>query len=209
MNTLFWTYIVAITLLTITPGVDTVLVIRNASRGGWRDGAFTSLGICCGLFIHATISAVGISVILLQSAWAFRTLKLAGACYLIWLGAISLKKAAARSTVLSHTPLSKPQPYRPTRSLVEGFFCNVLNPKAVVFYMAFLPQFIDPAGSALRQSLFLAAIHFVIAMIWQCAIAGMVERARAWLQKTMIRRGMDGLTGAIMLCFGIKLALDR
>lgn len=88
MDRLFLTYLVAITLFTITPGVDTVLIIRNSSRGGWRDGALTILGICSGLFMHATISAVGISVILLQSAWAFRALKLAGATYLIWLGVV-------------------------------------------------------------------------------------------------------------------------
>ena len=81
-------------------------------------------------------------------------------------------------------------------------------PAAVVGEMAFLPQFIDPARSALVQSLFLAAVHFVIAMIWQCALAGMVERARVWLQKRTVRRGMDGVTGFIMLIFGIKLAMD-
>ncbi len=209
MDQLFWTYLIAITLLTLTPGVDTVLVIRNSSRGGWRDGALTSLGICSGLFLHAAISAVGISVILLQSAWAFRALKLAGAVYLIWLGGVSLIKAAKRDAGLSELPASGFEPCRPTRSFFEGFLSNVLNPKAVIFYMAFLPQFIDPAGSALQQSLFLASIHFVIAMIWQCSLAGMVERAKLWLQKRMIRRGMDGLTGTIMLIFGIKLAIDR
>ena len=86
------TYLIAITLLTITPGVDTMLIIRNTARGGWRDGAVSSFGICSGLFLHATISAVGISVILLQAAWAFSVLKLVGAGYLIWLGIISWRK---------------------------------------------------------------------------------------------------------------------
>jgi threonine/homoserine/homoserine lactone efflux protein len=86
------TYLIAITLLTITPGVDTMLVIRNTARGGWRDGAVSSLGICSALFLHATISAVGISVILLQAAWAFSLLKMAGAGYLIWLGLSSWLK---------------------------------------------------------------------------------------------------------------------
>jgi threonine/homoserine/homoserine lactone efflux protein len=86
------TYLIAITLLTITPGVDTMLVIRNTARGGWRDGAVSSLGICSALFLHATISAVGISVILLQAAWAFSLLKMAGAGYLIWLGLNNWRK---------------------------------------------------------------------------------------------------------------------
>ena len=207
MEPLFCTYLVAISFLTITPGVDTVLIIRNASRGGWRDGVFTSFGICCGLFVHATISAVGISVILLHSAWAFRLLKLAGAFYLIWLGLVSLKSAAGRGMISEAIAITA-RCYRPRRSFFEGFCCNVLNPKAVIFYMAFLPQFIDPARSALVQSLFLAAVHFVVAMTWQCALAGMVQQARVWLQKQTVRRGMDGVTGSIMLFFGIKLAMD-
>jgi RhtB (resistance to homoserine/threonine) family protein len=205
-----FTYIIAITLLTISPGVDTVLVIRNTSRGGWADGATTSLGICCGLFVHATVSAVGISVILLQSAWAFRALKLAGAAYLVFLGIVSLRSAARRDAAVA---LAREGSSRRslvlTRSLREGLLCNLLNPKAVVFYMAFLPQFIDPRGSAIRQSLYLAGLHFLIAMVWQCLLAALVERARVFLGSPRVRRTLDGTVGALMLFFGIKLGLER
>ncbi|HAZ88866.1 MAG TPA: threonine transporter RhtB, partial [Marinobacter adhaerens] len=90
ISDLFWAYLVAITLLTITPGVDTLLVMRNTGRGGLRDGCVTSVGICSGLFIHATLSALGISLLLVETAWAFSALKWAGACYLVWLGIGSL-----------------------------------------------------------------------------------------------------------------------
>jgi RhtB (resistance to homoserine/threonine) family protein len=204
-----FTYLIAISLLTISPGVDTVLVIRNTTRGGWGDGAATSLGICCGLFVHATVSAVGISVILLQSAWAFRALKLAGAAYLVWLGIASLRSAAGGSAGMDFKASGgEVRPYCPRRSLREGFLCNVLNPKAVVFYMAFLPQFIDPTGSAISQSLLLAGLHFIIAMVWQCFLAALVERARTMLQNPRVRRRIDATVGALMLFFGIKLGLD-
>jgi threonine/homoserine/homoserine lactone efflux protein len=204
------TYIIAITLLTLSPGVDTVLVIRNTTRGGWADGATTSLGICCGLFVHATVSAVGISVILLQSAWAFRALKLAGAAYLVFLGIGSLRSAARRDGgVALAREGGRRRPFVLLRSLREGFLCNVLNPKAVVFYMAFLPQFIDPRGSAIRQSLFLAGLHFLIAMVWQCLLAALVERARIFLGSRRVRRTIDGTVGCLMLFFGVKLGLDR
>lgn len=210
MDAQFWTYLIAITLLTITPGVDTVLIIRNTTRGGWRDGALSSLGICSGLFVHAAVSAVGISVILLQSAWAFKALKLAGAAYLVWLGAVSLRHAARKGEPLALNGRSvRAYHFSARRSLLEGFLSNVLNPKAVVFYMAFLPQFIDPSRSALKQSLFLAGLHFCIAMVWQCLLASIVQRAKTWMQNQKIRRGLDGLTGSIMMLFGIKLALDR
>jgi threonine/homoserine/homoserine lactone efflux protein len=93
---LFITDLAAITLLTITPGVDTLLVIRNTARGGWRDGAASSLGICSGLFVHGTVSAVGISVILLSTAWLFSGLKLAGAACLVWLGITNWRSALVR-----------------------------------------------------------------------------------------------------------------
>jgi RhtB (resistance to homoserine/threonine) family protein len=207
MDNSLWTYLIAISLLTITPGVDTVLVIRNTTRGGWRDGALSSLGICSGLFVHALVSAVGISVILLQSAWAFGALKLAGAAYLVWLGIVSLRSAVRRQE--GRELPADPQPrarFNPRRSLREGFLSNVLNPKTIVFYMAFLPQFIDPSGSAVSQSLFLAGLHFVIAMLWQCLLAAVVDQARRWMQDSRVRRTLDGVTGSIMVFLGIKLA---
>jgi RhtB (resistance to homoserine/threonine) family protein len=202
------TYLIAITLLTITPGVDTMLVIRNTARGGWRDGAVSSLGICSGLFVHAVISAVGISMILLQAAWAFSALKLAGACYLIWLGFSSWRKVLRRESfevVNGGTALGA---FRIRRSLREGFLSNVLNPKTAVFYMAFLPQFINPAQSALLQSLFLAGLHFVIAMIWQCLLALMVKQLKTWLQRPRVSQLFDGVTGTVMIALGLRVAAE-
>lgn len=92
----FWPFLLAITLLTVSPGVDSLLVIRNTSRGGWQDGLTTSTGICCGLFAHAAVSALGISALLLQSAVAFNLLKLLGGGYLLWLGILNLRGALRR-----------------------------------------------------------------------------------------------------------------
>lgn len=210
MQPQLWTYLIAITLLTLTPGVDTMLIIRNTGRGGWRDGAVSSVGICTGLFVHATVSAVGISVILLQSALAFGALKLAGAAYLFWLGLISLRQAWKNgNSPATALPVAPRLRFSARRSLAEGFLSNILNPKAVVFYMAFLPQFIDPSGSALRQSLFLAGFHFAIAMVWQCFLALIVDHAGTWLQCRAVHRAFDGVTGSILMGLGIKLALTR
>jgi len=202
--------LIAITLITLTPGIDTLLVIRNTARGGWRDGAVSSLGICSGLFVHAVISAVGISLILLQAAWAFSALKLAGAGYLVWLGVSSWARVWRRDPLaISNGGAIEAKPFRMQRSLQEGFLSNVLNPKAVVFYMAFLPQFINPAGSALGQSLLLAGCHFVIAMLWQCLLALGVKQARNWLRRPRVGQVFDGLTGSVMLALGLKVAIDR
>jgi RhtB (resistance to homoserine/threonine) family protein len=202
------TYLIAITVLTITPGVDTMLVIRNTARGGWRDGAVSSLGICSALFLHATISAVGISLILLQAAWAFSLLKMAGAGYLIWLGLSSWRKVVRQETFEIKNGKVSAGAFLVWRSLREGFLSNILNPKTAVFYMAFLPQFINPEKSALLQSLFLAGLHFVIAMIWQCFLALMVKQLKAWLQRPRVNRVFDGITGAVMIALGLRVATE-
>lgn len=209
MEQQLWTYLLAITLLTLTPGVDTLLVIRNTTRGGFRDGAVSSFGICCGLFVHATVSAVGISLILLQSAFAFGFLKFAGAGYLIWLGSVSLRKAFSSGSRMASSGMPKGVGFRVRRSFLEGFLGNVLNPKTIVFYMAFLPQFIDPERSALQQSLLLAGLHFIIAMIWQSLLALLVKQAQGWLKQGKTGKILEGLSGSILMLLGLKLALDR
>ena len=157
----FISFLVAITLLSISPGVDTLLVIRNTARGGMRDGITTSLAICCGLFVHATISALGAPAV---SRW---------------------------------------QPVK------EGFLSNVLNPKTVVFYMAFLPQFIAPTDPALLKSLWLAGVHFVIANIWQISVVLMVGSASKWLASARFAQTLNAATGAVLVVFGIRLALTQ
>src|SRR5205085_3323916 len=86
-------FALAAAVLTVTPGQDTMLVVRNVLRGGRRDGVVTTFGICTGLFMHATLSALGVSILLMQSAMAFQVVKIAGACYLVWLGVRSLTGA--------------------------------------------------------------------------------------------------------------------
>lgn len=203
----FITFLIAITLLTISPGVDTLLVMRNTARGGWKDGLVTSLGICSGLFVHAAVSAVGISVILLQSAWAFNALKFAGALYLIWLGIQSIRNLKA-------LPMDQVRGVgvRTTswiRSIREGLLSNVLNPKTIVFYMAFLPQFISPTQSPMVQSLFMAGIHFVIGLVWLGILTVVVCRLKSFGASSGIEKWVQGVTGGVMILLGIKLAADK
>lgn len=206
---LFWAYLVAVFLLTVTPGVDTLLVVRNAARGGLGDGAVSSLGICSGLFIHATLSAVGISLILVQTAWAFSALKWAGACYLIWLGLSSLYRAVKPGAPDVVPASGSVGPVRFRRSFREGLLSNILNPKTALFYMAFLPQFIDPEGPAFAQSIGLAGIHFLMAMVWQCGLAVVVVKSHRVTVNQRIKRAMQGVTGALFVGFGAKLAATQ
>lgn len=205
----FEAFLIAITILTLTPGLDTALVIRNSSRGGFTDGVVTSLGICLGLFVHATFSAIGISAILAQSAELFHLVKMVGAAYLIYLGLTTLKSLWTNSAgPQAATGAIKPHEFSFLRSLREGFLSNVLNPKTAVFYLAFLPQFINPEGSAFFQSTFMAAIHFVIAMVWQCGLAGALTSAKNLLKSPRFMNWMEGTTGVVLVGLGVKLMLE-
>lgn len=207
----FWTFLIAITLLTLVPGVDSLLIVRNVSRGGWRDGLSTSTGTCCGLFVHAMVSALGISALLLQSAVAFNMLKLVGGGYLIWMGLSNLWNVYKSGKPSEHSLLSPAvsHSFQLQRSLREGFFCNVFNPKTLLFYMAFLPQFIDPTCSPVWQSLFMAAVHFVIAMIYQGALVFLVERIKVWFKGGGMRRWSESFVGLVLIFFGLRILLEK
>ncbi|HAS3624802.1 TPA: LysE family translocator [Vibrio cholerae] len=204
----FEAFLIAITILTLTPGLDTALVIRNTSRAGFADGCTTSLGICFGLFVHATFSAIGISAILAQSAELFQIVKMVGAAYLIWLGISSLRSLMKTGQGIEVASLAHAK-FCLTRSLREGFLSNVLNPKTAVFYLAFLPQFINPDYSPLAQSLLMALIHFAIAMVWQCGLAGALSSAKNLLKNASFMRWMEGTTGVVLVALGIKLLLEK
>lgn len=201
-------FLIAITILTLTPGLDTALVIRNTTRGGFSDGCVTSVGIGMGLFVHATLSAIGVSAILAQSAELFNIVKMIGATYLLYLGGTSLY-----STLQGNAPLQinerQASSLNIKRSLREGFLSNVLNPKTAVFYLAFLPQFINPESSPLLQSLLMAGTHFLLAMIWQCGLAGALNKAKKLLNSARFMRYMEATTGIILIALGIKLLLEK
>lgn len=201
------TFLIAITLLTMTPGADTMIVIRNTLRGGAKDGLVSSLGICSGLFVHATLSAVGISAVLLYSATAFTVLKIAGALYLIWLGIGSFKSLWNSTKV--HQKAVEKKPFSFWISIREGFLSNVLNPKAVIFYMAFLPQFINHEHSALAQSLFLALLHFIVGTIWQAILVYTIVSANGFITQKSVRQSLDAVSGVVMVGLGIRLLMEK
>jgi len=191
-------------LLTLTPGADTLLVVRNVLARGRHAGVLTTLGICAGCFIHAVLSAIGVSLILLHSAMAFETLKLAGAAYLIVLGGQSIW--ASRRAWDPRLPTSGS---RRSHSFLEGLVTNVLNPKVAIFYLAFLPQFIRPADAVLLKSLLLAGIHVGMGLVWLSALSLFVGRVRTVLERGGLQRKLQAVTGGVLIALGVRLALER
>ncbi len=203
------TFLGVITVLTITPGADTMLVIRNVVARGQRSGYMTALGSCSGVFIHATLSALGLSVILLKSAMIFEIVKLAGACYLILLGGWSLWQVIRSGKHPEKATLFDEQATQTVsgwRSLREGLLTNVLNPKVAIFYLAFLPQFINRGDPVLLKSLLLAGMHFVLSIIWLSTISTFMGHLRGFISRPSVQRVLETVAGTVLIGFGIRLA---
>jgi RhtB (resistance to homoserine/threonine) family protein len=207
-----WAFIGVALVLTITPGADTMLVLRSVLARGQRAGLLATLGICSGLLIHAMFSALGLSLILVQSATAFEVIKLAGAAYLIFLGSQSLWQGLGKRSEATSEPAQAKMatPQKSTRqALLEGLLSNVLNPKVSVFYLAFLPQFIQPGDPVLAKTVLLAGLHLGMGIIWLGLVTILAAQVRSWLVRPQVLRKIEALAGAVLILFGARLALER
>ncbi len=198
-------------VLTITPGADMALVFRNTLAYGRAAAAPTIAGICTGLLVHATLSSVGLSAILARSAEAYEAVRLVGAAYLLFLGAQTLWRQRRDG---SHAPVPRESTARAhsrglPRAFVEGLLNNVLNPKVALFYLTFLPQFVQPGDPILQKSLALAGIHLVMGLAWLSAYAYFLGKLSPVLSRPSVRRRLEQLTGFVLLGFGVRLAWER
>jgi threonine/homoserine/homoserine lactone efflux protein len=198
-------FAIAATLVTIWPGPDMALVARRALTDGWRRASVTSAGIVTGLLVHATASAVGISAILVHSATAFTVLKIAGACYLVVLGILSFR--AARRTAREPADLGEAErrPRSGRTSFVQGFLNNVLNPKPALFYLAFVPQFLQPGDPVVALTGIFVAIHIAISIVWLVVWGWLVGRAGTALAPRWQAR-LERVTGTFLVALGLRLA---
>ena len=198
--------------LVIVPGADMALVTRQTLAGGRRAAFVTILGIACGCLVHAVASSLGLSVILARSALVFELVKLAGVAYLVGLGVLAWRDAwrgrpPNERDATAATPRSRSAARR--RAFVQGALTNLLNPKVALFYLTFLPQFIDANRPALPQLLLLAAVHIGMGVVWLTIYARGVDRLAALLRRPSIRRGVDGMIGTLLILLGVRLALER
>jgi threonine/homoserine/homoserine lactone efflux protein len=193
-------FIGAAVLIALTPGADTALVVRNALVAGAAPARRTALGTATGLMVWGAASAFGVAAVLNASAEAYTTVKLAGAAYLIWLGIEAIRHAGADRP---RDPARSGSPFR------QGLLCNLLNPKAGVFFTALLPQFVSPQDPALAVSLLMTAIAAAASLAWLTVYATLVPRAGDVLRRAPVRRALDRVTGTVLIGLGVRLALSR
>lgn len=207
MDTSILAFTFAALLLTLSPGPDTFLVIGSTVQGGIRAGLAAVAGIISGGFFHAALFALGIARLLMYSPTLFMAVKLAGAAYLIWLGICALRSAATARPDLPAEAAPAPSNGLLRRCYLQGLLSNALNPKIAVFYLAFLPQFLQPGDPIALKSAGLIGIHYALGLVWLGTLALAVGRVGHWLRRSRVQRALDGLVGAVMTGFGIRLAL--
>ena len=195
-------------LVIVTPGQDTALTIRSTLLGGRRAGVLTALGVSTGQAVWTLAASAGITALLLASEPAFLAVKLAGAIYLVFLGGQMLFHAARRSgapvdIVRSTDGLSPPKAYR------QGVVSNLGNPKMAVFFTSLLPQFAPESGPRFATFVALGLCFCAMTAAWLTAYAFGVARAKTIFERPRIRRAVDGLTGAVLVALGLRLASDQ
>jgi threonine/homoserine/homoserine lactone efflux protein len=196
---------IAAGLLTITPGLDTALVLRTAAVEGSKSAWLAACGIFLGTLGWGAAVALGMGALLAASPFAFEVLKWAGAAYLVWLGLNLMLKPRSRFDLTTGIPAPRGR----VGWLWKGALNNLLNPKAGVFYISFLPQFV-PAHVAAAPFMFgLACLHVAMGIAWFAVLIGATRPIAGALQKASVVRWLDRLTGGVFLGFGVRLALER
>jgi threonine/homoserine/homoserine lactone efflux protein len=201
----FWMFALAALLLNITPGNDMLYVIARSSGQGTKAGIVSSLGIGAGCIIHILAAVVGLSVVIARSAVAFSIIKYIGAAYLIYLGVRSMLNKRNKLRIDKNIQQLSYQ-----KIFWQGFLTNVLNPKVALFFLAFLPQFINVhTANVAWQILFLGTWFDAGGTLVNVLVALLFGKIGEWLSNSStFVQWQQRITGLILICLGIKVALS-
>ena len=204
-------FLVMCILLIILPGPDTAIATKNTLTVSRKGGLQTIIGSCCGLLIHTCAAVIGLSAIIVKSAYIFAVLKYVGAVYLCYLG---IKTLWTLRTIRTQSPVvddvgSIEHKYSHQSCFKQGFLTNVTNPKVAVFFLTFLPQFVDGNSGTFFPFLIMGLIYTALTLLWFIFYVYLLDRISAFMKKPSTKAVIEGLTGAILIAFGIKLALEK
>ena len=191
----------------VAPGPDMALVGRNALFGGQRLAVASAIGVSAGLVVWSFAASAGVAALLRRSEPAFLALKIAGAAYLFFLGVQALRAAWSRRGGEAPTAAGRPEA-RPWRAFRQGFLSNLGNPKIAVFFTGFLPQF-TPAKASFLDFLPLGLAFCLMTLVWIVGYGVFVAKAGDVLRRPRIRRAIEGLTGVVLIAFGLRLATEH
>ncbi len=194
-------------LATMTPGLDTALVLRTAAVEGRRRAMQCAAGIALGCLAWGVTVSLGLGALLAASQLAYAALRLAGGLYILWLGGRLVVAAFRKAEPVVAAQLPAPAPARSW--LWRGFLTNILNPKVGVFYVTLLPLFMPAHANVTAFSLLLASIHAAQALLWFGLLTQATASLGSWVQRRGVTRALDGITGGVLIAFGVGLFLQR
>ena len=203
----YWLFLLTGVLLNLTPGQDTMFILGRSLTGGLRAGVASALGIGVGSIVHTLAAAAGLSALLAASPAAFLVVRIAGALYLVYLGAKLLLTRAQQDLDAQVTAAEEDNAGSAFR---QGILTNILNPKVALFFLALLPQFIEPASTSKTVAFLLLGITFVTTgTIWCLVLAVGAARLRQFFRgKPRVRTAIDRVTGGLFVALGVRLAAD-
>jgi threonine/homoserine/homoserine lactone efflux protein len=194
------------TLVVVSPGPATFLLLRNTPVQGRRAGLFNVAGIVAAVLSHATLSLIGVSALILASGVAFEALKLTAAAYLTYLGLTAFRQAWRGTDFSARLALrAEPHIVSARSAVAEGWLTNILNPKPSMFYISVFPQFLDPSRNLLLQGMTLAVLHATISATWFSIVVVGIDRIKTLLGRPAIWRGVTGLTGLVLVALAVRL----
>ncbi|WP_277372528.1 LysE family translocator [Pseudomonas sp. AA-38] len=196
-------FTLAAILLTLTPGIDTALVLRTAAIEGRQQALRAALGINAGCLLWGAAVAFGLGALLAVSEFAYNLLRYCGAAYLAWLGLNLLLRP--RSSLAPAQASGRPG----ANWFLRGLLGNALNPKVGIFYVSFLPQFIPQGQPLIPWTFGLVGIHVALSLIWALVLIGATRPLGRWLRREAVIRWLDRGTGLIFVLFAARLALSR
>jgi threonine/homoserine/homoserine lactone efflux protein len=202
-------FLVVSAVVIVTPGQDTMLTVRNTLAGGRRCGFFTALGIVCGQVVWTLAASAGITALLLASRPAFVAIRLAGAVVLVALGAGSLRRALRGDRADTSVARGDVPPAATWSGFRQGALSNLGNPKMAAFFTSLLPQFAPHDGSPFRTFLSLGVLFGCMTLVWLSLYAVVIARASHRLRRPRDRRIIEGVSGALLVAFGLRLATEH
>lgn len=168
----------------------------------------TVFGTCVALLIHTLAAVIGLSALIVKSALLFSIFKYVGALYLIYIG-IKALLAVRNKEGVNTNDISLNNANENTSCFRQGFLTNLLNPKIAVFFLTFLPQFLNPNHNTFIQLLIMGLTYLVLTVIWFAFYIFLIDKISAFMKKPKTQRYIQGLTGIVLIGFGIKLAFEK
>jgi threonine/homoserine/homoserine lactone efflux protein len=208
-------FTLASVLIVLLPGPDSLVVVRGLVRGGRRGGASTAAGVLCGLVVWVASASLGLSALLQASKVGYDALKVAGACYLVWIGVRSLlsvrrtPEEVATAEVEGDGPMAPARPRLGGSGFAAGFLTDILNPKVGVFFVSFLPGFVPHGDHAVGwTTLAFGTLFTFLTALYFLGLIAMSGTVATWMRVPRIRRRLDAVTGLVLVGFGIRLATE-